>query len=63
MEDWQQRVVEERDQLGEKIDKLKAFLDNNNKIDEFDFEILDLQLSIMQSYAAILNSRISRFNN
>lgn len=62
MEDWQQRVVEERDQLGEKIDKLKIFLDNNNKIDEFDFEILDLQLSIMQSYAAILNSRISRFS-
>ena len=64
MNEWQNRVIEERNALQEKIMKLNDFI----KCPKFmslkftDREILVLQLKIMQEYFQILELRIEAFN-
>lgn len=63
LEQWQQRVIEEREALTSKIDKLRDFLDS-----DFVFEVkredhlsLQKQLHAMTEYESALMDRISRF--
>ena len=56
----QQRVVEEKEQLDDKIQKLEAFL-NSDKIELVDGHertLLGSQLHAMKTYSAFLNARI-----
>lgn len=57
MNDWQQRVVRERDELNIKIEKLKYHLNTFPDI------LLSKQLSYMCGYLSILNERINGFKN
>ena len=62
MKDWQVRVMNERDNLNDNIEKLENFLDNTD--DSFDMKSRDLlkcQLLVMQQYSAILDMRILDF--
>ena len=54
-EDWQLRVIEEQEELVDKILKLKGYLNEN-----YD-DLLCIQLSIMKSYSNVLKSRIDKF--
>jgi hypothetical protein len=58
---WKERVIQEKKELDEKIDKLKGFLEGNNlkDADETEFLRLEVQLSVMESYSNILRSRIN----
>lgn len=53
-----QRVIEERDQLIEKITKLDKFLNSDPHIDTPQFLMLEQQFLIMKAYANILEMRI-----
>lgn len=59
----QERVVAERDELQERIEKLDAFLKTPvfAKLPEVDRVDLYYQLCVMRAYRDTLNSRISRF--
>lgn len=64
MTDWQERVVEEHRWVDDKIAKLKAFLDDPQKVRTLDvqtFYDLRAQYEIMLKYAKILTHRIGRF--
>ena len=61
MEDWQKRVVEERDQLKEKIDKLEKFLDAPKSLDAYSIATLTEQKKHMVNYYVVLNARIGMF--
>ena len=60
---WKERVVEERDQLNEKIDKLKAFLscDDGETLQAVQEDLLTTQLFAMQAYSNTLEIRIKSF--
>ena len=65
MEDYQLRVVEERDQLKIKFDSLMTFLDNKPKMKVIKFKdgwLLFMQAFCMARYLNVLNKRIKRFN-
>lgn len=59
----QERVVQEKKELDEKIEKLQAFLKTEkfNDIDIDEQERLDDQLDVMQEYSTILLARIEAF--
>lgn len=63
--DWQERVVEERVQLIEKIRKLEDFLGGRWPsaaiISGHEFFRLNLQLRIMQLYEQVLEERVGAF--
>ncbi len=64
MQPHQQRVIDEKDELQERIIKLDAFLRNSGaypNLSEMDKHLLSIQLSTMQAYHAILLARISLF--
>ena len=64
MQEWQQRVIEERDELDAKHDKLVDFIENNPQfglLEEADQDLLTQQEAYMEAYVATLNSRIERF--
>lgn len=63
MPDYQQRVINERDELSEKIDKLSAFLQAATAKNLVNEEQLRLghQLDTMRLYCTILNQRIDAF--
>jgi len=64
MQEWQQRVIEERDELNEKHDKLVDFIENNPQfglLEEADQDLLTQQEAYMEAYVATLNARIERF--
>lgn len=62
IEDWQQRLIEERDQLSERIGKLTVFMSSQayRDIDQRDQFLLSQQFLAMSKYRAILNDRIDR---
>lgn len=72
LQDWQQRVVEEKKELDEKIKKLDKFLkgiDDGtlpdvvlNSISNVDEDLLIDQLGAMEKYSEYLKRRIERFN-
>lgn len=61
----EQRVIDEKDALDIKIEKLNAFIDTNpafNDLMGFEQQNLISQLSIMQEYSNILGTRIGYFS-
>jgi hypothetical protein len=54
-EGWQLRVMEEQEELVDKIIKLGKYLDDN-----YD-DLLCIQLSVMKLYSNVLKSRIDKF--
>jgi hypothetical protein len=63
MEDYQKRVVEERDQLAEKIANLDKFTMSSvfDSLDLAERSRLETQLKIMHEYNSVLTSRIDSF--
>lgn len=63
MQPYQQRVVEEKEQLNERIDKLYAFTASPNfrLVPEDERARLLRQLRAMGAYSAILHERIEAF--
>lgn len=60
----EQRVVDEKEALEDKVRKLEVFIQTNEtytSLENMDKLLLAMQLSTMQTYAAILATRISRF--
>ena len=66
MEQWQERVIQEKKELDEKIDKLKKFLGEKVEkvfnVDETERLRLEVQLTIMESYSNILKARITSWS-
>lgn len=64
MKEWQNRVLEERNALDEKITKLEAFLNSDlgHGIPEEDRNLLLHQSDAMATYLSVLVERIKRFN-
>ena len=60
---YKERVIEEKDKLVIKADKLKTFINtvDFNDIDELEQDLLPLQLNAMEVYIGILYLRIDKF--
>jgi hypothetical protein len=63
MEGWQERVIDERRLLEEKIEKLGVFLQSTESGDLplEDLDLLGRQFEIMREYSSVLEERIARF--
>jgi hypothetical protein len=64
MKPHQERVVQERTDLAEKLEKLDAFLGDTAKFRALDFSdgcLLVEQSEIMRAYVEVLDARIARF--
>jgi len=62
MEEYQKRVIDEADQLDEKIKKLKCFIEYPpNSVGLPELNRLCRQLDAMQLYSYILHNRIKHF--
>ena len=61
----QQRVIDEKNELVERIIKLKAFFSTELfvNLNSEDKQLLQRQCIVMQDYAGILEQRIFRFSN
>ena len=57
-ENWQIRLIDEKEVLGIRIDRLATFLDKNKDVE--DFELMARQLTVMQEYYDILVKRIEK---
>lgn len=62
MSDFKQRLVEEKAQLNERIEKLEAFQSSEkfNEIDPVQMTLLNCQVHAMRTYSQILLERIAR---
>lgn len=58
MEGWEIRLIDEKEVLGFRIDRLAKFLDKNKNIE--DFNLMARQLTVMQEYYDILVKRIEK---
>lgn len=65
MQPHEQRVVTEKQELDEKLGKLKEFCFGEGKIfrtlDPVDRDLLESQYTAMAEYSRLLGSRIARF--
>ena len=61
MNDWQERVIEERNQLSERLRKLTVFLENNLIPNGNNRFLLIQQQRTMELYLDILEERVNRF--
>lgn len=61
-EDWQLRVIKERDELREKVNKLHTFMQSTKalELDWLNREYLTAQLYFMEGYLDILDKRIMK---
>lgn len=61
MQDWQKRVIEERNELREKLSSLAAYIGNDefDSLDGLSKELLVEQLVCIGKYISILDKRIS----
>lgn len=60
---WFNRVLKERDELAEKVTKLRSFItdeDKFNSVSEQDQEDLKIQLQAMETYLTTIERRIGR---
>jgi hypothetical protein len=55
LEPWQERLIEEYEQLEERVEKLKSFLAKMGTTNPD--PLLWIQLKIMESYLEVLNQR------
>lgn len=64
MEEWQRRVITEKNEMEDRIGGLKNFLNSESSvyIEEEDRIILRWQLSIMDQYLQVLIIRIENFD-
>lgn len=64
MKDWQQRAVDEAEELEEKLMKLAEFLGSDSfyKLDNENQILLTQQYECMHDYHSVLRSRIELFN-
>ena len=60
-EAWQQRVIIEKKELDEKLEKLDAFVDSNHLMPCKDGSLLLKQRAAMHMYSGILSERIDLF--
>lgn len=62
-QDWQQRVIDEREALGEKCDKLALFLDSDacDGLALVELAKLATQAYFMTMYFSVLEDRIENF--
>ena len=61
MKEWEQRIINEKEELVKKITKLDEFINSNFAFDGLclrDKALLRTQLDIMKAYIAILDARI-----
>lgn len=65
MEAYQERVVNEKTELDNKIFRLKTFIDSDQmkSLTDRDWDLFILQLEAMQEYSRILGERILGFYN
>ena len=63
MENYQQRVIDEKKELDGRIYKLSAFIDGDvfNELSAEEQRLLNSQLKVIQEYSMILNDRIAIF--
>lgn len=61
MKPYQMRVFDERQELGERIDKLVKALKNPSKIEPIERKRLADQLHHMRGYWDVLNARVAAF--
>ncbi|MCP4507046.1 MAG: DUF3850 domain-containing protein [Fuerstiella sp.] len=63
MSTWQERLVEEKEQLDDRIERLVQFMNNGAKaLRPEDFSVLTFQLGVMRQYFGILGRRIQLAN-
>ena len=62
MSDFKTRLIEEKEQLEEKLNKLDAFIvsENFNKVDDVQKALLQVQATSMNTYLQCLKERIER---
>lgn len=58
MEGWEIRLIDKKEILGFRIDRLAKFLDKNKDVEDFD--LMARQLVVMQEYYDILVKRIEK---
>lgn len=58
MEGWEIRLIDEKEILGFRIDRLAKFLDKNKNVEDFD--LMARQFVVMQEYYDILVKRIEK---
>jgi hypothetical protein len=58
------KLIEEKKELNEKIDKLKSFIDSDKftEIDPVQMTLLNIQIKAMYTYSQCLLERIARLN-
>ena len=63
MQEYQKRVVEERDELGTRVGKLKSFITTGvfKALDEEEQVRMKMQVVLMVAYLEVLNERIEAF--
>jgi hypothetical protein len=64
LEPHQSRVVSEKEDLDDKLEKLEAFIENSHVFPQLPIEEKDLLISqaeAMKEYSSILATRIERF--
>lgn len=62
MDDFKTRLIEEQEQLEEKLNKLNAFLESEkaNEIDLIQKDLLRIQAGAMYTYNEVLIARLDR---
>jgi hypothetical protein len=60
-DDWRQRVVNERDELADRLARLDGFLLSSNRADVLDCGLLEEQRVHMRAYLGVLDQRIEAF--
>ena len=66
MQPHQERVVNEKKELDEKLDKLKAFIETSSvfkSLPDDERRRLELQFDVMTEYSSILSQRIAAFTD
>lgn len=66
MNEWQERVVLEKQNLDQKIEALQRWLKNPpvpgaSNIEVIDLQLLEAQLMSMKTYSGVLGMRIAHF--
>lgn len=65
MKPYQERVIEEKQGLDSRIERLTAFIYTHvfESLDDAEQSRMRIQLSIMQAYATVLGERIAHFTD